>query len=169
MADIDHGARALLSRIGEEIGVSEWFTVDQLRIDVFGAVTDDLEPLHNDPAWCQKNSPYKKPIAYGFLTISMLTRFLHDITSSVLSGSADRKGFPLNYGFDRVRFIEPVLVGSRIRAHLTLTEITDRKPGTLVRFSTSIEIENVERPALTAEWLTMWVDDADAVGEFSRA
>ncbi len=107
MNNMAHGPNALTHLIGKQVGHSAWFTVDQTRIDVFGAVTDDLEPLHNDPAWCAKNSPYGKPISYGFLTLSLLPRFMAEITNHALTGANGRTGFPLNYGCARCTALIP--------------------------------------------------------------
>jgi acyl dehydratase len=169
MPDKPYGAETLISRVGHEIGQSAWLVIDQSRIDVFGDVTDDLEPLHNDPEWCAEHSPYGKPIAYGFLTLSLLTRFMAEITNKALTGNEGRKGFPLNYGFDRVRFVEPVTVGDRIRARMTLNSIEPRAPGWMLNFSTVIDIEGKDRPALTAEWISLWVDGAEAVNGHNKA
>jgi acyl dehydratase len=154
------GASALTTKPGEQLGLSPWLTIDQLRIDVFGAVTDDIEPLHNDPAWCARQSPYGGTIAHGFLTLSLLTRFLHQITGNALAGMHDRTGFPLNYGFDRVRFMAPVPVNARIRCRIVLLDREDRDAGTMLRLAVTIEIEDApDKPALAAEWLVMWVDE----------
>jgi acyl dehydratase len=151
-------------RPGDQLGASDWLLIDQTRNDVFGAVTDDLEPLHNDPNWCARNSPFGATIAYGFLTLSLLTRFLHEVTDNRLAGAADKIGFPLNYGFDRVRFISPVRVGSRIRCRLTVEDVRPHAEGEMLRFAAVIEAEGEDKPALTADWLTLWVEDGAAGG-----
>jgi acyl dehydratase len=164
-----YGAETLMPRVGQEIGHTAWLVIDQSRIDIFGEVTDDLEPLHNDPKWCAEHSPYGKPIAYGFLTLSLLTRFMAEITNNALMGGEGRKGFPLNYGFDRVRFVEPVAVGDRIRARMTLNSIEPRAPGMMLNFSTIVDIEGKDRPALAAEWISLWIDGADAIHGLTKA
>jgi len=145
---------------GQELGVSDWVLVDQRRIDLFGEVTEDLEPLHNDPAWCQAYSPYGRTIAYGFLTVSLLTRLMHGVTGDALAGSRDKSSFPLNYGFDRLRFIAPVPEGARIRGRFTFRDSTPRDGGDLLRFDVTVEIEGETRPALVAEWLSVWASPA---------
>ena len=154
-------ADQLAARVGASLGASRWVQLDQVRLDVFGAVTDDLEPLHNDAAWCAKNSPYGRPIAHGFLTLSLLTRFLHQVTANAIAGDRGRLGFPLNYGFDRVRFMAPVPVGSRVRCGFDLIGSEARADGLLLRFKATVEIEGEEKPALVAEWLTLWVEGPD--------
>lgn len=146
--------------IGEQIGTSGWYEVTQPIIDAFGSITEDLEPLHNDPQWCSENSPYGVPIAFGFLTLSLLTKWLHEATQKRWSGAHGRKEFPINYGLERVRFISPVRVGSRLRAAFVLKEASGHKSGNMLyTFAVAVEIEGEERPALTADWLYLWVAD----------
>lgn len=145
--------------IGSHLGTSEWYEMTQPIIDAFGGLTEDLEPLHNDPDWCVDNSPYGVPISFGFLTLAMLTRWLHQATGKRWSGMQERSEFPINYGFERIRFISPVRVGERLRAHFRLKDRQLHKTGNnLLTFDITVEIEGGERPALTAEWLFMWVD-----------
>lgn len=146
-------------KIGEVLGASNWMTIGQKQIDAFGNLTEDVEPLHNDPAWCAVNSPYRKPIAYGFLTLSLLTKFMHEATADAMRGHAAIKSYPLNYGFDRIRFVAPVIVGSRVRARFTLEDRKSRPDGDMLRIGVIVEIEGQDRPALTADWLTMWVTE----------
>ncbi len=146
--------------VGNQLGASAWMLVNQRQIDAFGEITEDLEPLHNDPSWCAENSPYRQPIAYGFLTLSLLTKFMHEATADAMRGHTETSSYPLNYGFDRIRFVAPVLVGSRIRAHFVLKGRTKRPEGNLLRVEVTVEIEGQDRPALIAEWLTMWVTEA---------
>jgi acyl dehydratase len=160
------GRRALRARVGTELGVSDWLPITQQRIDAFGAITDDIEPLHNDPAWCRAHSPFGRPIAHGFLTLSLLTRFLHDITANAIAGDARHVGYPLNYGFDRVRFLAPVPVDSRIRCRVLLAGVEARETGELFRFAVTVEVEGEgdPKPVLVAEWLSLWVAEARARG-----
>lgn len=144
---------------GEKLGVSDWYTIRQSIVDAFGGLTEDLEPLHNDPEWCKANSPYGTTIAFGFLTLSMFTKWLHEVSRGRWSGRHDRLGFPINYGFNRTRLVSPVKVGSRVRAHIAVKDEAVHASGnTLYTFDVSIEIENEERPALVSDWLLMWVD-----------
>jgi acyl dehydratase len=137
---------------------SDWLVMDQERISAFGRTTDDLDPAHIDPDWCRDNSPWGTPIAFGFLTISMLTRMVYDVYKYPLDGDAEKEGYPVNYGFDRLRLIEPVHAGERVRGHFTLRDVHERKAGQmLMTLDTSVEIEGRDKPALVAEWLTMWV------------
>jgi len=145
-------------RIGQEIGVSPWLLIDQARIDAFAAATSDPDPMHVDPEWCRQHSPFQSTIAFGFLTLSMLTHLSHEALGWVSSTHADNGGYALNYGFDRVRLIEPVPVNSRIRARFVLLEFTEVRPGeTRTKYGVTVEIEGKTRPALVAEWLGLWV------------
>jgi acyl dehydratase len=149
---------SLKDKVGQLIGVSPWVTIDQARIDAFARATDDPDPMHVDPAWCAANSPFKTTIAFGFLTMSMLTHFSHQALGWLSSTTADDGGYALNYGFDRMRLVEPVPVGSRIRAHFTLLEWTEVRPGEVrSKYGVTIEIEGRTRPALVGEWLGMWI------------
>ena len=150
--------------VGEPLGVSAWMRVNQNQIDAFGEITEDLEPLHNDPSWCAENSPYRQPIAYGFLTLSLLTKFMHEATADAMRGHSGTSSYPLNYGFDRIRFVAPVTVGSRIRAGFILKGRTQRPEGDLLRVEVTVEIERQDRPALIAEWLTMSVTKSTMAG-----
>lgn len=146
--------------VGEKLGVSPWFTVTQKQFDRFAEVTHDMSPMHINPGWCKKHSPFEQTISFGFLTISLLTHLYQLVVpyNNETSGS----GFPLNYGFDRLRLIAPIPVDTRIRAHFTLLSMHDRAPGEVIMKTLSeVEIEDCEKPAMVAEWLTMWVSHAD--------
>lgn len=146
--------------LGKKVGVSPWFTVTQDQFDRFAEVTHDMSPMHVDPQWCKLNSPYKQTISFGFLTIALLTHLYQLIVP--LGNEKSGNGFPLNYGFDRLRLIAPVPVDTRIRAHFTLLSIQERTPGEyLMKTLAEVEIEGQEKPALVAEWLTMWVSNAE--------
>ncbi len=147
-----------MAEVVGETFVSSWITVNQQRITEFGHTTEDLDPAHIDPQWCRQNSPWGKPIAFGFLTIAMLTRMIYDVYKYPLDGDAETEGYPVNYGFNRLRLIEPVHAGERIRGHFTVADVTERKPGQmLMTLDTRVEIEGKDNPALVAEWLTLWM------------
>lgn len=149
---------ALQDKVGQQIGSSSWYLIDQARIDAFSRATDDPDPMHIDPAWCRDKSPFKTTIAFGFLTLSLLTHLSHQALGWLSNLGADEGGYALNYGLDRVRLVEPVPVNTRIRAHFTLLEWAQVRPGEhKSRFGVTVEIEGRERPALVAEWLGLWV------------
>jgi acyl dehydratase len=138
--------------VGERLGVSDWFLVDQERVNRFADVTLDHQFIHVD-AERAKATPFGGTIAHGFLTLSLLVPLCLDFIPVL----ANRK-LVVNYGFDKVRFVAPVRVGKRVRAQSTLAEVTERKPGNmLMKIDVTVEIENEDKPALVAEWLSMHV------------
>lgn len=143
---------------GAEVGVSPWLTVSQAMIDTFGQATLDHDPMHVDSDWAAANSPYNGTIAFGFLTISLLTHLMHG--SMGVQGALDprRSGYYLNYGFDRVRLVAPLRTGRRVRGCFKLLERKTDEQGRLVTtFDCRVEIEGETRPALVAQWLTVWI------------
>ena len=136
------------SRIGEEIGVSSWLTIDQPRIDAFGDATEDRQFIHVDPQ-AAAQTPFGSTVAHGFLSLSMLSRMAADVMLV-----PDSMKMAVNYGLDRVRFIAPVRSGKRIRGRFKLDSVEEKAPGQiLMRHTVTVEIEGEEKPALTAEWL----------------
>lgn len=136
------------SRVGQEIGVSSWLTVDQSRIDAFADTTEDRQFIHVDPA-AAAQTPFGGTVAHGFLTLSLLPRFAEEV---MLIPEGAKMG--VNYGLDRVRFLTPVRSGSRVRGRFTLDSVEEKAPGQhLMRHTVTVEIEGDDRPALTAVWL----------------
>ena len=142
---------ALSARVGTEIGVSEWITVTQPMIDTFAQVTGDEYFLHVDPQRAAA-LPFKGTIAHGFLTLSLLAPMGYQACPYV-----EGARFPLNYGFDRVRFVAPVPVGRRVRGHFVLrkAEIVGDRQRQLT-YEVKVEVEGSSRSALVAEWLTRY-------------
>jgi acyl dehydratase len=143
----EHDAPA---RVGQTIGTSRWIEVTQSRITEFGHVTEDPDRMHIDADWAATNSPYGETIAFGFLTVSLLTCMIND----VLARPGDEVS-TLNYGFDRLRLLSPVRVGRRVRGHFVLKSLSLRSP-TQYRavFGVTVEIEGEDKPALVADWLS---------------
>jgi|SoimicmetaTmtLMB_FD_contig_41_1770431_length_848_multi_2_in_0_out_0_2 acyl dehydratase len=138
--------------VGERLGVSDWFLIDQERVNRFADVTLDHQFVHVDPVRA-KATPFGGTIAHGFLTLSLLVPLCIGFIPE-----PERRTLLVNYGFDKIRFVAPVRVGKRIRAHGTLTEVSERKPGNLVmKIDVTVEIENEDKPALFAEWLSLHV------------
>ena len=136
------------ARIGEEVGVSGWLTIDQQRIDEFAEATEDRQFIHTDPTGAA-GTPFGGTIAHGFLSLSMLSRMAAE---GMLVPDSIRMA--VNYGLDRVRFIKPVRSGKRIRGRFRLDSVEEKAPGQLLlRHTVTVEIEGEEKPALTAEWL----------------
>jgi acyl dehydratase len=135
-------------RIGSEVGVSGWLTIGQDRIDAFAEATEDRQFIHVD-ADAAARTPFGSTVAHGFLSLSMLSRM-----GAEAMLVPDGLKMAVNYGLDRVRFIAPVRSGQRIRGPFVLDSIEERAPGQLlVRHSVTVEIEGVDKPALTAQWL----------------
>jgi acyl dehydratase len=138
----------LRSRISEEVGVSDWLTIDQQRIDQFAGATEDRQFIHVD-AEAAAHTPFGGTVAHGFLSLSMLSRMAADAMLV-----PDSIKMAVNYGLDRVRFIAPVRSGKRIRGRFRLDSVEEKAAGQLLmRHTVTVEIEGEEKPALTAEWL----------------
>ncbi|MBK9244912.1 MAG: MaoC family dehydratase [Burkholderiales bacterium] len=142
---------ALAARVGTEIGVSEWITVTQPMVDDFARTTGDDFYLHVDPQRAAA-LPFGGTIAHGFLTLSLLAPMGYQACPYV-----EGARFPLNYGFDRVRFVAPVPVGRRVRGHFVLrrAQIVSDSQRQLT-YEVTVEVEGSSRPALVAEWLTRY-------------
>ena len=139
--------------VGQELGVSDWVTVDQQRIDEFAACTGDTQWIHVDVERARRESPFGTTIAHGYLTLSLLPVMQHDVGTLPEGVTA-----ALNYGADRLRFITPVKAGARVRDHITLVAVEDKGGGRLLLTSRhTVEIEGEEKPALTAVWLALIV------------
>jgi acyl dehydratase len=138
----------LRSRISEEVGVSDWLTIDQQRIDQFAGATEDRQFIHVD-AEAAAHTPFGGTVAHGFLSLSMLSRMAADAMLV-----PDSIKMAVNYGLDRVRFIAPVRSGRRIRGRFRLDSVEEKAAGQyLMRHTVTVEIEGENKPALTAEWL----------------
>lgn len=139
-------------RTGSAIGSSSWLTVDQPLIDAFATLTGDRFFLHVDPARAA-DTPFGTTIAHGLLTLSLLARMSYEVCP-YLEGAR----YPLNYGFNRLRFVAPVPAGSRVRGHFVL-----RRAQAIVaaqrelHYDVTVEIDGALRPALVAEWLARFV------------
>jgi acyl dehydratase len=148
---------------GQDIGVSGWVTIDQALLDKFSEATLDPDPMHVDPTWAATKGPFGHTVSFGFLTMSLLTHLMHDAVQTGWAVEPGTQGYYLNYGFDRLRLITPVPVGSRIRGKFrTLSRLIDEKARHVVKVAAEVEIEGVAKPALAAEWLTIWVPPPEA-------
>lgn len=135
---------------GQELGAGPWFEVTQDRIDAFAAATGDHQWIHVDSERAEEG-PYGATIAHGFLTLSlvfMLGRGVFEVRGKRMS---------LNYGLDRVRFPQPVAVGSRIRAVLTLGSVERASAGTRAEVRYSVEIEGERKLACIADAVILYV------------
>jgi len=139
--------------IGREVGVTDWFQIDQQRINKFAEATEDFQFIHVDPDRAA-DTPFGTTIAHGFLTLSLLSRFSNDNGGIKLKNAV----MGINYGLDKVRFINPVPVDSRVRARFTLVEASEKQSGRfLLKHRVIVEIEGQDKPALIADWLGMSV------------
>ena len=136
------------SRVGTDVGTSDWITVDQARIQLFADATEDQQFIHIDPA-AAAQTPFGGTISHGFLSLSLLSRMAADVMLK-----PETLTMAVNYGLDRVRFIAPVRSGKRVRGQFTLDSIEEKAPGQLLtRHTVTVEIEGESKPALTAQWL----------------
>jgi acyl dehydratase len=145
-------AGELVDHVGEETGVSDWLEIDQDRINAFAEVTLDDQFIHTDPVAAAK-TPLGSTVAHGFLTLSLVSALAAD-------GMVMPEGtvMVLNYGVDRVRFLEPVKVDSRIRGKTRLADVREKGPGRwLITNEITIEIEGSDKPAMVAEALTLFI------------
>lgn len=149
--------RDIQERIGKEPWLSPWVTIDQTMIDAFAGATLDDQWIHTDPERTAQESEFGTTIAHGYLSLSLTSRFAMECL-----GPVEQPAFRLNYGFNHLRFLSPVICGDRIRGKLQPTKIIERKPGQLLAtFDLTVEIENRETPALVAEWLVMTIFSED--------
>jgi acyl dehydratase len=138
------------SRIGTEIGVSDWILVDQARIDAFADATGDHQFIHVDPVAAAK-TPFGSTIAHGFLTLSLIPAMTY---GSVASVEGAKMG--VNYGLNKLRFMAPVKSGKHVRARFTLVAVDNRPDGSIqTTVSVTVEIEGETKPALIAETISL--------------
>jgi acyl dehydratase len=139
------------SRVGTELGVSEWVTLDQPRIDEFAHCTGDRQWIHVDVDRARRESPYKDTVAHGYLTLSLLA----PTTFEIMTANVDLKQ-AVNYGLEKVRFVAPVRAGRRVRNHIRIVAVEDKGGGRfLVTTENTVEIEGEDKPALVAVALAM--------------
>lgn len=138
--------------VGQELGTSDWLVVDQAKVNAFAEVTGDHQFIHVDPEAAAK-TPFGGTIAHGFLTLSLLAALIPE-GAVVLAGIK----MGVNYGFEKVRFLQPVRTGRRVRAKHKLLGIEDKGGGRyLTRTEVTVEIEGDDKPALIAEWLGLQI------------
>ena len=139
----------LQAKVGQMIGTSDWFEVTQERINKFAEATGDFQFIHIDEEKA-KLTPFGGTIAHGFLTLSLIP-----VLSAMTEGArvTDVK-MGVNYGGNKTRFISPVRAGKRVRAHVKLLDLVEKRPGQWQQTTEyTIEIEGEDKPALIAEWV----------------
>jgi len=138
-------ARAL---VGRELGLSDWMTIDQQRVNDFADVTGDHQWIHVDVERAKRESPYQTPIAHGFLTLSLIPALSKD------TFRLENAKLAINYGLNKVRFLSAVPVGSRVRARSELVDVAAKPDGSAdLTVRHTIEIDGSERPAAVAEMI----------------
>jgi acyl dehydratase len=143
----------LRQQVGQELGVSGWLLVEQARINRFADCTGDQQWIHVDVERAKHESPFKGPVAHGYLTLSLLGSLSQEVGVVPSDAAA---GF--NYGLDKVRFLAPVPAGARVRLRVILDSIEEKGAGQiLVKTRNTLEIENSQKPALIADALALIV------------
>ena len=140
----------LAGMVGQELGVSDWVTVDQEQINLFADATGDHQWIHVDEPRARAGQ-FGATIAHGYLTLSMLSIFLAPVLE------LDGVSMQVNYGVDKVRFPHPVPVGSRLRARVSVDSVDEQQRGVLLRMACVIELEGSEKPACVASPLALLV------------
>lgn len=133
------------SYLGQEIGVSGWHVITQQQIDKFADATIDHQWIHTDPERAQTESPFKATIAHGYLTVSLLPFFWHQIAD------VQNLKMQINYGIEGIKFSQPVVVDSRVRLKAKLAAIVNLRGITKATIGVEMEIEGEKKPAYTGE------------------
>jgi acyl dehydratase len=142
----------MMAMTGQDLGTSEWITVDQEMIDKFADATGDHQFIHVNKE-AAKMTPFGTTIAHGFLTLSLFPVMMAQ--SDCPRPEGVKMG--VNYGGNKTRFLSPVKSGSRVRGHFKLLELTEKRPGQYQQtLEFSVEIEGEEKPALIAEWISQF-------------
>src|SRR5271155_5893944 len=137
--------------VGRELTLTDWFPIAQERIEQFAEVTEDRQWIHVDRKRAERESPYGTTIAHGFLTLSLLSRFMKEAIE-IRSGIR----MSVNYGLNRVRFPSPVRAGSRIRAHFTLRSAKELRDAIEAIFEATVRAQDNDKPCCVAEWVVRY-------------
>ncbi len=136
--------------VGKEVGKSDWLEISQEQVNQFADTTHDHQFIHIDQARAEKETPFGGTIAHGFLTLSLLSHL--SVQADTINIRDAR--MKINYGLDKVRFLNPVRVGKRIRARFELVSAEEKRPGQyLIKHRATVEIEGEDKPAMIADWL----------------
>jgi acyl dehydratase len=137
--------------VGKELGASDWLTVDQSMINQFAECSGDRQWIHVDVERAKRESPYRWPIAHGYLSLSFVAPLSIQLGAIPPDATA-----AFNYGLDKVRFLAPVKAGARVRLRTTVMDVQTRSDGQLVlKTANVLEIEGSDKPALIAESLAL--------------
>ena len=148
---IINGVEELRALVGQEVSVSDWFDVTQARINAFAEATEDHQWIHVDTERARKDLPGGRTIAHGFLTLALMS---HLMRQALLVKGDFNHG--INYGLNRVRFSNPVAEGAHIRSRCVLKSVEDVAGGIQICWDITVEIKDVTKPALVAEWLVRY-------------
>ncbi|WP_062382925.1 MaoC family dehydratase [Demequina iriomotensis] len=132
---------------GRDLGWSDWLEITQDRVNLFADAVDDHQWIHTDPERATAESPFGAPIAHGFLSLSLATRFWTELLD------VDGVTTKVNYGLDKVRFISPVTVGARVRMNAVIAEVAEIPGGYQLTVDQTIEVEGGAKPAVVARGL----------------
>lgn len=141
-----------LQHVGEKLGTSDWFTIEQSHIDAFAEVTGDDFWIHVDTQRAARELPQGKTIAHGLFVLALVPKLQRQIFR------VERRGRGLNYGSDRVRYTAAVPVGSRVRLHQTLQAAERHGAGTRITTLCEFEIQGQDRPAAVAQFILLMQD-----------
>ena len=136
--------------VGKELGVSGWLTVEQRRIDQFAECSGDRQWIHVDVERAKRDSPFRAPIAHGYLTLALVAPLQMEIGAVPIDAGA-----AFNYGLDKVRFLAPVKAGARVRLRVALIDVERKSGGVVLKTSNTMEIVGSDKPALIAESLAL--------------
>ncbi len=145
-----NGLAELIAAEGELLGPTDWLEVTQERVNLFADATDDHQWIHIDPQRAA-DGPFGGTIAHGLLTLSLIPHFTHQLYS------VDNVAMAINYGYNRVRFITPVRVGSNIRARAEIAAVTQLDGAVQATLATTVEIEGSEKPAAVVESIVRFI------------
>ena len=139
------------NKIGKKLNPSNWIQITQKKIDEFAQLTQDSQFIHTDSSKAELHSPFGKTIAHGFLVLSFASKFALDVLPPL-----KKKEIRINYGFNKIRFIHPVLVDSKIRGIFTLKNIEKKNDLSIVNtYELTIEIQNNQKPAIISDWIIL--------------
>lgn len=142
---IIHNHAEFEALLGKEIGTSGWHTITQAQVNMFAEATIDHQWIHTDPERAKTESPFKATIAHGYLTVSLLPYFWHQIAD------VQNLKMQINYGIDNIKFAQPVIVDSRVRLIARLVAIVNLRGITKATIGVTMEIDGEKKPAYTGE------------------
>ena len=145
-----NGLDEFVAAEGTELGPTEWLEVNQDRVNLFADATDDHQWIHVDPERAA-NGPFGGTIAHGLLTLSLLPHFTHQLYT------VDNVAMAINYGYNKVRFITPVRVGSKIRARAEIAKVDQLGGAVQATVTVTVEIEGSDKPAAVAESIVRFI------------